>query len=158
MQLRTSLKAIAVASFLSVALPLAALADDITTFTENGVAIKGTDPVAYFTEGKPIQGSSDYTTTYDDVTWQFSSAENLAKFEADPEKYAPQYGGWCATGVSFGYKIPIMPEKWSIVDGKLYLNAHDGAHRRFTERTDEVINNANTNWPTIKKTPADDLG
>ncbi|MDX5594452.1 YHS domain-containing (seleno)protein [Pseudovibrio sp. SPO723] len=158
MPIKSTFKAIALAGLMMTAAPAMTFADEVTTFTADGLAIKGTDPVAYFTQGKPVPGKKEFSTTYDDVTWQFSSAENLQKFEANPEKYAPQYGGWCATGVSFGYKIPIMPEKWAIVDGKLYLNAHDGAHRRFTERTDEVINNANTNWPTIKETPADELG
>ncbi|MTI16363.1 YHS domain-containing protein [Rhodobacteraceae bacterium RKSG542] len=154
---RFSIKAALTGALLFAAASTTALADNITTFAPDNVAIHGTDPVAYFTEGKPVAGKDEYTAAYDGVTWKFSSKENRDKFVADPAAYAPQFGGWCATGVSFGVKIPIMPDKWSIVDGKLYLNAHDGAQRRFNERTEEVITNANTNWPGIKETPADKL-
>ncbi|ADZ71043.1 YHS domain-containing (seleno)protein [Polymorphum gilvum] len=136
---------------------LPALADDITTYVKDGAALGGTDPVAYFTQGKPVQGSEAHTFTYDDVTWTFATAENRDAFAADPQKYAPQYGGWCATGASFGVKIPIDPAKWQIVDGKLYLNAHDGAQQRFKSDTANVIRSADENWPKIRETPADKL-
>ena len=87
-----------------------------------GKAIKGYDPVAYFTEGKPVEGSSDFTAEFDGATWYFASAQNRDAFVADPDKYAPQYGGYCAYAVANGSTAKIDPEAWSVVDGKLYLN------------------------------------
>lgn len=132
-------------------------ADDITTYVTNGAAIGGTDPVAYFTDGKPLAGSDAFTTQYDGVTWKFASAANRDAFAAEPEKYAPAYGGYCATGASFGVKIPIDPTKWHIVDGKLYLNAHEGADKRFREDVPGTIARANEHWPKIRGVHADKL-
>lgn len=157
MQLKSSMLAVGLALSALLTLPVATLANDVTNFVEDGYAIKGTDPVAYFTEGKPIPGKKAYSTQYQDVTWLFSSEENLNKFKKDPTKYAPQYGGWCATGVSFGVKIPIQPEQWKIVDGKLYLNAHAGAQRHFLKDPKATIARANENWPEIINTPEKDL-
>ncbi len=134
-----------------------ALADDVSTFVEGGAAIGGTDPVAYFTEGKPVAGSADHTAEYDGVTWRFASAKNRDAFVADPAKYAPAYGGFCATGTSFGKKIPIKPVHWKIVDGKLYLNSSDGAHKRFLSDESGTIEKADTNWQKIKTVPAGQL-
>ncbi|MES0811135.1 YHS domain-containing (seleno)protein [Roseibium sp. SCPC15] len=134
-----------------------ASADEITTFTKSGVAIGGTDPVAYFTEGKPVEGNADYTAQYDDVTWQFSSAENRDKFVADPAKYAPQYGGFCAFGAAMGFKVPVVPEAWSIVDGKLYLNNSLKVQERFEQDVPGHINNATLNWEIIKDKRPEDL-
>ncbi len=157
MPIRPSVLAVGLALSALVTVPITAVADEVTNFVEEGYAIKGTDPVAYFKEGKPVPGQEEYSTQYQDVTWLFSSAENLEEFAKDPTKYAPQYGGWCATGVSFGFKIPIQPEQWKIVDGKLYLNAHAGAQRHFLKDPEETIAQANENWPTIKNTPEGDL-
>lgn len=132
-------------------------ADEITTFTTGGAAIGGTDPVAYFTEGKPVAGTDEYTVTYDDVTWKFSSAANRDKFAADPAKYAPQYGGFCAFGLSKGFKVPVIPEAWQIVDGKLYLNNSLAVQKRFEGNTAEIIDHANLNWDIVKDTKPEDL-
>lgn len=133
------------------------VADEVTTFVKDGAAIGGTDPVAYFTEGKPVAGSADHTAEYDGVTWRFTSAKNRDAFIADPEKYTPAYGGFCATGASFGKKIPIDPAHWKIVDGKLYLNSSDGAHKRFLSDEPGTISKADANWKTIKSVPAGQL-
>ncbi|AXS40286.1 YHS domain-containing (seleno)protein [Breoghania sp. L-A4] len=134
-----------------------AMADEVTTYVTHGAAIGGTDPVAYFTDGKPVAGSDEFTATYDGVTWKFASAANRDAFVAEPEKYAPAYGGYCATGASFGVKIPIDPNKWHIVDGKLYLNANEGADKRFREDVEGTISRADEAWPKIKQIPADKL-
>ncbi|KZL06698.1 YHS domain protein [Pseudovibrio axinellae] len=157
MTLKSSALAIGLALSVLIVAPITAIADDITNFVEDGYAIKGTDPVAYFVDGKPVPGKKEYSTQYQGVTWLFSSAENRDKFQQDPAKYAPQYGGWCATGVSFGLKIPIQPEQWKIVDGKLYLNAHAGAQRHFLKDPEASITRANENWPDIKHKPEEDL-
>ncbi len=155
------IKSIAVAATLAGALLSAsafgALADEISTYTKDGYAIGGTDPVAYFTQNKPVEGSAEFTAEYDGVTWKFSSAENRDKFVAEPAKFAPQYGGWCAVGTSFGSKLETKPELWDIIDGKLYLNAHDGAVKRMQSRTTETITNANTNWVDIRDVAPEDL-
>ncbi|MBD8875525.1 MULTISPECIES: YHS domain-containing (seleno)protein [Stappiaceae] len=133
------------------------LADEITTFVTDDAAIGGTDPVAYFTEGKPVAGSDEFTAVYDDVTWKFSSAENRDKFEADPAKYAPQYGGYCAFGAAMGFKVPVVPEAWKIVDGKLYLNNSLGVQKRFEGDIEGHITNATLNWEIIKDKKPEDL-
>lgn len=135
----------------------AASADEITTFVKGDAAIGGTDPVAYFTQGKPVAGSDEFTAVYDDVTWKFSSAENRDLFKADPAKYAPQFGGFCAFGAAMGFKVPVVPEAWSIVDGKLYLNNSLGVQSRFEEDIPGHINNATLNWELIKDKRPEDL-
>ncbi|MBO0344725.1 YHS domain-containing (seleno)protein [Roseibium limicola] len=135
----------------------AAQADEITTFVKDGAAIGGTDPVAYFTEGKPVAGSTDFTAEYDGVTWKFASAENRDTFKANPAKYAPQYGGYCAFGASMGFKIPVIPDAWKIVNGKLYLNNSRPVQKRFEANTSELISNADLNWEIIKGEKPEDL-
>lgn len=132
-------------------------ADEITTFTKAGTAIGGTDPVAYFTAGKPVAGKDEFTAEYDEVTWKFSSAENRDKFIADPAKYAPQYGGFCAFGAAMGFKVPVVPEAWSIVDGKLYLNNSLKVQERFEQDIPGHIKNATLNWEIIKDKKPEDL-
>ncbi|WOF74600.1 YHS domain-containing (seleno)protein [Parvibaculaceae bacterium PLY_AMNH_Bact1] len=97
--------------------------EHIPVFTENGVAIRGTDAVAYFTQAKPVLGKEEFSAEYQGATWHFSSAENRETFLNDPEKYAPAYGGYCAYALSLGtYKVETDPDAWSIVNGRLYLN------------------------------------
>ena len=114
-----------------------------------GLAIRGTDPVAYFTEGGPVAGSSEFTYTWGNATWQFASAENRDLFAANPEQYAPQYGGFCAWAVSQGYTASIDPDAWRIVDGKLYLNFSRGVQRRWERDIPGNINQADANWPGV---------
>lgn len=85
-------------------------------------AIRGYDPVAYFLDGKPVQGSAQFVHSWMGAKWQFASQDHLERFKAEPAKYAPQYGGYCAYGVASGYAVKIEPDQWSVVDGKLYLN------------------------------------
>src|SRR5437016_4674828 len=107
---------------MTAALPvLAASKSDPINKDGGGIAIKGYDPVAYFTQSKPVKGSSAFTYQWMNATWWFASAEARDEFARIPEKYAPQYGGYCAYGVSQGHTAPIDPEAWTIVEGKLYL-------------------------------------
>lgn len=129
-------------------------ADEIQTanvtepiFAENGVAIRGTDPVAYFQVGQPLLGSQQFTHNWMGVNWWFSSAENRDLFAASPEQYAPQYGGFCAFAVANGYTAPIVPEAWSIVEGKLYLNFSLRVRDRWERDIPGNIARANENWP-----------
>lgn len=87
-----------------------------------GVAMLGYDAVAYFAEGKPVKGDPKFTHDWMGAKWQFASASHRELFKANTEKYAPQYGGYCAYGVSQGHLVVIEPDKFKILDGKLYLN------------------------------------
>ena len=135
----------------------AAHADQISNFTKDGVAIAGADPVAYFTMNKSVIGSADFTTEWNGVAWRFASAENRDAFKAEPAKYAPQFGGYCATGTAFGKKIPIDPAVFKIVGGKLYLNSSKSSQGTFLNDTPGIIMKANDNWSKIENTPADKL-
>ena len=104
------------------------ISDSIT-----GVAINGYDTVAYFTENKPVKGSPAFTTAWNGAQWQFASQKHLDLFKATPEKYAPQYGGYCAYGVSKGYLVSIEPEQFTVLDGKLYLNYDSGVQKKWTQ-------------------------
>lgn len=115
-----------------------------------GVAIKGYDPVAYFTDGKPVEGSSDYQYEWMGAKWRFASKANLDAFAANPEKYAPQYGGYCAYAVSQGGTADIDPESWKIVDGKLYLNLSAKVKAIWEKDIPGYIAKADANWPKVR--------
>ena len=134
------------------ALPvLAASKSDPINKDGSGVAIKGYDPVAYFTQSKPVKGSSAFTYQWMNATWWFASAEDRDEFARSPEKYAPQYGGYCAYGVSQGHTAPIDPEAWTIVEGKLYLNYSQAVKKTWSEAIPKHIDEANQNWPGLHK-------
>jgi len=147
---RTTLRSIALILFALVLLPSAAFATDPVYSNWRGLAIKGTDPVGYFTESRPVEGSSTHSLEYLGATWRFSTAENKAAFEADPEKYLPQYGGYCAYAVSQGDTASVDPEAWSIVDGKLYLNYSNSVMETWLEDLPGNIVKANKNWPGLR--------
>lgn len=116
---------------------------------EQGVAIQGSDPVAYFTQGAPTPGFPEFYLEWGGVTWWFSSLDHRTLFEANPEAYAPQYGGYCAWAVSQGYLAPIDPAVWSIVDDRLYLNFDSGIQRRWERDIPGFIRQADANWPQV---------
>ena len=118
-------------------------------YADDGVAIDGTDAVAYFTEGEPVAGSPDIVHQWMGATWRFSTEANRAAFAANPEAYAPQYGGYCAYAVSEGYTASTVPEAWKIVDGKLYLNYSRSVQRRWEKNIPERIDAADANWPSV---------
>jgi YHS domain-containing protein len=122
-------------------------------FITDGKAIKGYDPVAFFKESKPVKGVESLSYQYNDVTWLFSSKTNLEAFKKDPEKYAPQYGGYCAYGTAGGHKAPTQTNTWTIVDGKLYFNYNDKVKESWNKQQAELIEKANTQWPLIKNKP-----
>jgi len=119
-------------------------------FIKSNEAIQGYDPVAYFKESKPVQGKKEFSFQWKDATWLFSNAQNLATFKTDPEKYAPQFGGYCAYGMSEGHKAPTDPEAWTIVDGKLYLNYNKDVREMWKKDQPARIAKAKENWPTVK--------
>jgi YHS domain-containing protein len=125
----------------------AAAAQKPPVYSDNAGAIRGYDPVAYFTDAKPVEGSDKFTHTWKGATWRFASAENRDRFVAAPEKYAPQYGGYCAYGVAGGYTVSIDPAAWSVVDGKLYLNYSRGVQSDWNKDIPGYIRKADANWP-----------
>ena len=125
---------------------------DNQTYTEDGVAISGADPVAYFTEEAYVPGSADYTYDWNGVTWQFASAENRDLFAANPEQYAPEYGGFCAWAVAAKEAlVPTDPNAWSVVDGKLYLNANQKVQSNWEKDIAGFIAKANNIWPRLSQ-------
>ena len=117
----------------------------------DGVALKGYDVVAYFTESKPVMGTKEFQHEWNGAKWQFASAANRDLFAADPGKYAPQYGGYCAFGVSEGHKAKVDPSVWKIVDGKLYLNYDAGVGNEWRKDIPGRIAKADKNWPKVMK-------
>ncbi len=134
---------------IALGLVAAAHADEVYT-NWRGLAIKGYDPVAYFTAGRPVEGDSDFVYEWRDATWRFASAAHRDLFAADPEKYAPQYGGFCAWAVSQGKTAPIDPDAWRIVDGKLYLNYSAKVQKTWEEDIPGFIQKADANWPQLR--------
>ena len=123
--------------------------DPVYTGMLSNVAVSGYDPVAYFKAGKPVEGKSAYEYKWKGATWRFSSAENLSAFKADPEAYAPQYGGYCAWAVSQGYTASADPTAWHIVGKKLYLNYNHDVQATWQKDAAGNIAKADKNWPTV---------
>lgn len=116
-----------------------------------GIAIDGYDAVAYFSESKSVKGIEQFSTTWKNVIWQFSSAENLEEFMKAPEKYVPQYGGYCAYGMSNGYKAKVDPkDSWTIVDDKLYINYNIEVKNLWLPKKESLIKKADENWKQFK--------
>ncbi len=113
------------------------------------VAIKGYDPVAYFQDGKPVKGSSDHEFEWQGAIWRFATAAHRDAFATEPERYAPQYGGYCAYAISQGRTANIDPEAWKVVDGKLYLNYSSSIQETWEAEMEHYIELANTNWPKL---------
>jgi YHS domain-containing protein len=119
--------------------------DEVNTGYFGNVAIKGYDPVSYFTEGQAVPGSDKYTYEWLGASWHFSSAGNQQKFSMSPLDYAPQYGGYCAVGVAMGTRTKdIDPEAWEIIDGKLYLNYSKEVAKQFLNK--DRIQAADADW------------
>lgn len=135
-----------------IALPSAALAEPpVYTSAFDNIAVQGHDPVAYFTEGKPVKGTKAFTATYQGAEFRFASAASRDAFKADPAKYAPQYGGYCAWAVSQGYHAKGDAKNWKVVDGRLYLNYNTSIQKKWEADIPGFIAAADTNWPAINK-------
>lgn len=152
----TGKKLTLMAALLGTSLSLMA-ADIDMSVDENDLAIKGYDPVAYFTDAGAVQGNPQFSATYKNAIYHFASSENRDQFKADPQAFAPQYGGYCAFGVAMGKKFETDPQAWKIEDGKLYLNLDKTVQQRWLEDTQGFIQDANTNWTSIKTVAADKL-
>ena len=123
----------------------------------NDIAIKGYDPVSYFTQSQPVHGLSNYTATYKGAIYQFSTEQNRDTFRDNPEKYAPQYGGYCAFGVTMEKKFDTDPLAWKIVDNKLYLNLNKDVQKKWVTDIPGYITQSEENWPSIKSVVASEL-
>lgn len=128
---------------------ISSFAQEAAIYSTKDGAIKGYDPVAYFTDGEAVKGKETLTTQWKDATWYFASQTNLEAFKADPEKYAPQFGGYCAYGVSKGALYKIDPEAWKIVDNKLYLNYNKSIQEKWEGNQAAFIKEAEANWPKV---------
>ena len=143
---RATLVAMAV---LMAAAPASARSPEIYTGILSSTAVGGYDPVAYFIEGKPVEGKKDFTYAWNGVTWRFANAKNLDAFKTNPEAYAPQYGGYCAWAVSQGYTAKGDPKAWSIVGGKLYLNYNADVKKTWEKDPSGHIVKGDGNWPKV---------
>jgi YHS domain-containing protein len=119
--------------------------------TEHGLAIKGYDPVSYFADGKPMRGSAQFSTSYKGVLYRFASAEHRDRFVAEPEKFVPQYGGYCAYAISLNLIADIDPDEWAIVDNKLYLNNGFFAQTLWSFDKRGNISKGDRYWPLVPK-------
>ncbi len=108
-------------------------------YTKGGLALEGYDAVAYFKEGRAVAGSSSYSTRWGGAEWRFASAENRAQFISGPSSYAPQFGGYCAYGISQGYAVRGAPKQWTVYRGKLYMNYNASVRRTWEGAKDNFI-------------------
>lgn len=115
-------------------------------FSTNGMAIDGYDIVSIFKDGSIQDGKKDFSYEYKGAKWQFINELNLSDFKSNPESYVPQYGGYCAYGMSKGYKAPTQIETWTKINDKLYLNYNSEVKKDWLENRDEFILKANKNW------------
>lgn len=129
------------------ALPARAAAPEV--FQSMGIALGGTDPVAYFTDKKPVAGSLMHALHWHGAKWAFASAANLRAFEADPMRFAPRFGGYCAYAASKGYLADTIPEAWTVYEDRLYLNASLRARELWLRDIPGHIRSAEGNWPGI---------
>jgi YHS domain-containing protein len=120
-------------------------------FEKDSVAIRGYDPVAYFTDIRPVKGSAEFHAEYQGSTFHFASATHRDAFLENPTKFAPQYGGYCAFGMAKGYKAAIDQTAFTLVDDKLYLNYSETVRSRWTLNIPGYIRQADANWPDVKK-------
>jgi YHS domain-containing protein len=127
-----------------------ALADDAAAKPATRVALGGYDPVSYFTEPKPVKGTSEFTFAFDDTVYWFASADHRASFAADPERYAPQFDGYCAITLSRGTRAEADPEAYAIRDGKLYVFQLKKGVQKFAAEAPEIIAKATDNWQTTR--------
>lgn len=114
-----------------------------------GVALGGYDAVAYFTESRPVKGDPAFEYSWDGAKWRFVSAEHRDRFAREPQRYAPQFGGYCAYAVSRGYTASADPEAWSVVNGKLYVNYSMSVKKTWEKDPAGYIAKAEANWPAV---------
>ncbi len=138
-------------TILLLLLTVSVFAQEKAIYEKNGNAINGYDPVAYFTENQAVEGKETFNFVWNETKWLFSSQANLDAFKANPTKYAPQFGGFCAFGVSENHKSPTDPNAWTIVDDKLYLNYSKKVKELWSKDIPTRIKKANDYWLMLNK-------
>ena len=126
-----------------------ALASTPPVYAEGGIAIDGSDAVAYFAGNGPVAGVAEFATSWSGAEWRFATAKNLENFQADPEAFAPQFGGYCAWAVSQGYTAATVPDAWTLHNGKLYLNFSRRIQRRWERDIPGNVAKGEANWPDV---------
>jgi YHS domain-containing protein len=148
--------------FIGIAAVLAACSNTDSALGINtdtsGTALRGFDAVSYFAAANAVRGDAKYEFAWNGAKWLFSSEENLKRFQADPEAFAPQFGGYCSYAVSEGYTADGDPEAWKIVDGKLYLNYNNQVKERWEMNQSERIENGRANWQAFRKKKPEHTG
>jgi YHS domain-containing protein len=132
-----------------IATPLLAGTKSLVNVDKNNLAIQGHDPVAYFTENKPVKGKTEFKSVRQGATYYFASAENKARFDKEPDKFEPAFGGFCAYGVSRNKLVEIDPEAFQIVDGRLLLQYSKSVRNDFNKDPQGNLTKANANWPSL---------
>lgn len=148
--LRAALVLVLIASVM-IAVRSASAAVDPINKNIFGTALKSYDAVAYFKESRPVKGRDEFRHDWMGAKWYFASAANRDEFARNPEKFAPQFGGYCAWAVANGYTASIDPEAWRIIDGKLYLNYSKDVQKKWEANIPGFIKQGNENWPKLKK-------
>jgi YHS domain-containing protein len=145
-----------VASIFTTCAAGSAWANDVheLNLSRSGLALRGIDPVSYFTAGAPQKGQKDISLSHKGGTYRFTSAANKALFKKNPDKYLPAFGGYCAYGTALNTKVDGDPYIWHIVDDQLYLNITRSVDRVWQRNVPKYIKDANRNWPRIKNDPA----
>lgn len=155
MQPHSAIRRLGQAAYLPLLLallsPVGARALEPVNHDRAGLAIEGYDPVAYFTDHEPVAGDARFEHSWQGATWRFASAEHRDLFAADPARYAPQYGGYCAYAVAKGKTASIDPDAWTVLDGKLYLNYSKSIQATWEKDAAGYIAKADENWPEMVK-------
>lgn len=129
-------------------------AGEVVNIDKNGLALQGYDPVAYFTAGKPVKGSPEFTGSYNGGTYQFVSAEHRDMFNQSPAKYAPQFGGFCGYAASINKLAPIEVDKFQVLHDRLVLQHNEKAWKLWHQDVEGNLKKADANWPTLSQQKA----
>jgi YHS domain-containing protein len=143
------MKALWFCMLLLIALPACAAQKTLLNLDKSSIAIQGYDPVAFFTENKPVKGNSDYQSTYNGAKYLFASAQDKSTFDANPAKYEPQFGGYCAYAVSEGHLAPITIDAFMIVNGRLLMQYDFKVKKIFEQDPQGRLARADKNWPGL---------
>ena len=146
-QLISSVRLIARAVLLIIAI---ASTNPVAAVESTRLGIKGYDPVSYFTDGRPTKGTPGFSYTWQNVTYYFASAQHRDQFAADPDRYAPQFAGYCAYGVAMGMKAEVDPEAWTIINNKLYLNYDKKSREKWRGNVTANISEAEAKWRVMQ--------
>lgn len=134
---------------LLAAIPVFAQTKTLLNLDKNGIAIQGYDPVAFFTQNRPVKGDPQFESKYNGARYLFASAEDKSTFDANPAKYEPQFGGFCAYGASEGHTAPVKIEAFQIVNGRLIMQYDLGVKKEFNKDQQGNLQKADRNWPAI---------